>query len=80
MKEFIEYLIKNLVDQPNSVNVQCLEGDKTIIVEVRVGADDIGKVIGRKGATIKALRTISSMICTRMGRKIRLEIVEEPKV
>lgn len=76
MKEFIEYLIKNLVDHPDSVNVQCIEGDKAIIIEVRVGSGDIGKVVGRKGATIKALRTICAMVCARLGRKVRLELVE----
>lgn len=76
MKEFIEYIVKNLVDNPDSVDVKCVEGDSGFLVEVRVGAGDVGKVVGRKGSTIKALRTISMMICARLGRRVRVEIVE----
>jgi predicted RNA-binding protein YlqC (UPF0109 family) len=76
MKEFIEYLVKNLVDQPDKVDVRCFENERGIIVEVRVGPDDVGKVVGRKGVTIKALRTISMMVCARLGRRVRLELVE----
>jgi uncharacterized protein len=76
MKEFIEYIVKNLVETPEDVDVRCYESEKGIIVEVRVGAKDIGKVVGRKGMTIKALRTISTMICARLGHRVRLELVE----
>ena len=53
MKEFVEYIVKNLVDTPNDVNVNCYEGERGMIVEVRVNPQDIGKVVGRKGNTIK---------------------------
>lgn len=76
MKEFIEYLVKNLVDFPESVDVRCFENEKGVIVEVRVGAGDVGKVVGRKGMTIKALRTIVMTACARLGHRVRLEIVE----
>jgi uncharacterized protein len=76
MKEFIEYLIKNLVDKPESVNVHCYEKDKGVIVEVRVGDGDIGKVVGRKGLTIKALRTIVMTVCARFGRRVRINLVD----
>jgi len=76
MKEFVEYLVKNLVEEPNAVSVKCYEGETGVIVEIRVGEGDVGKVVGRKGMTIKALRTISSMVCARLGRKVRLELVE----
>lgn len=76
MKEFIEYIVKNLVDNPASVDVRCFEGERGVIVEVRVGTDDIGKVVGRKGLTIKAIRTIAMMVCARLGRKVRVELVE----
>lgn len=76
MKEFIEYIVKNLVDDPTAVNVECFEGDKGFVVEVRVGATDIGKVVGKRGATINAIRTITMMICARLGRKVRVELVE----
>lgn len=76
MKEFIEYIIKNLVDSPELVDVQCLEGERGLIVEVRVGPQDIGKVVGRKGCTVNSLRTIAMMIGARLGRKIRIEIID----
>lgn len=76
MKEFIEYIVKNLVDTPDSVDVRCFESDKGVVVEVRVGAGDVGKVVGRKGVTIKALRTIVMTACARLGHRVRLEIIE----
>lgn len=76
MKEFIEYLVKNLVDNPTNVDVRCIEAEKGIVVEVRVDPADVGKVVGRKGMTIKALRTIAMMVCARLGRRVRVELVE----
>jgi uncharacterized protein len=76
MKEFIEYIVKNLVDNPSEVVVRYLEGERGPIVEVKVGLQDMGKVIGRKGLTIKALRTISMMICARLGKRIQIELIE----
>jgi len=76
MKEFIEYIVKNLVDSPQNVDVRCFDNDKEVIVEVRVGAGDVGKVVGRKGMTIKALRTIVMTACARLGRRVRLNIIE----
>lgn len=76
MKEFIEYIVKNLVDNPNDVDVRCFDTEKGVIVEVRVGSGDVGKVVGRKGLTIKALRTIAMTVCARLGRRVRVELVE----
>lgn len=76
MKEFVEYIIKNLVDNPNSVDIQCFEGDRGIIVEIRVAQSDVGKIVGRHGNTIKALRTIISSVSARLGKHVRLELVE----
>ena len=76
MKEFIEYLVKNLVDAPDAVDVRCVEGERGTIVEVRVDHADIGKVVGRKGLTIKSLRTIAMMVYARLGRRVRIELIE----
>ncbi len=76
MKEFIEYIVKNLVDQPDSVSVECIQGEKGLIVQLRVSPIDMGKVVGRKGMTIKALRTIVLSICARLGHRVQLELVE----
>jgi predicted RNA-binding protein YlqC (UPF0109 family) len=76
MKEFIAYLIKNLVDQPDAVDVQVLDGQQGTIVEIRVSQTDIAKVVGRQGKTIKALRTIAMTIGARFGRRVRLEVMQ----
>lgn len=76
MKEFIAYLIKNLVDQPNAVDVQIFDGDQGTMVEVRVSAEDVAKIVGRQGRTIKALRTIAMTVGARFGRRVRLELIQ----
>ena len=76
MKPFVEYIIKNLVEQPNAVDVRCFEGERGVMVEVRVAAQDVGKVVGRRGNTINALRTIATMACARLGRRVRIELIE----
>jgi predicted RNA-binding protein YlqC (UPF0109 family) len=75
MKDFIAYLIKNLVDQPESVDVQVIDGQQGTIVEIRVSAEDVSKVVGRQGRTIKSLRTIAMTVGARFGRRVRLELV-----
>ncbi len=75
MKDFIAYLIKNLVDQPDSVDVNLVEGEKSIIVEVKVGSDDVAKIVGKQGRTIKALRTIAMIVGARFDRRVKLELV-----
>jgi len=62
MKDFIAYLIKNLVDQPDSVDVQIIDGHQGTIIEVRVSNEDVAKVVGRQGKTIKSLRTIAMTV------------------
>ena len=75
MKDFIRYLIKNLVDQPESVDVNVFEGEKSTIVEVKVDAEDVAKIVGKQGRTIKALRTIAMTVGARLGRRVKLELI-----
>jgi uncharacterized protein len=75
MNEFIGYLIKNLVDRPESVEVQLVDGQQGTIVEVRVAEEDVAKVVGRQGKTIKSLRTIAMTVGARFGKRVRLELV-----
>ncbi len=58
MEELITYITRNLVDNPDAVEVSCVPGDHTVIYELRVEDKDRGRVIGRGGKTISALRTI----------------------
>jgi predicted RNA-binding protein YlqC (UPF0109 family) len=76
MKEFIEYLVKNLVDTPEKVHVHCLQNETRILVELRVAAEDVGKVIGKRGVIINAIRIIAETVSARFGCKINVELVE----
>jgi uncharacterized protein len=75
MKNFLAYLVKNLVDEPDVVDVNVIEGQQGTIVEVRVSSADVAKVVGRQGRTIKALRTLAMTVGARFGRRVRVEIV-----
>lgn len=76
MKELIEYVAKSLVDKPDNVVLeQRLEGNLTVL-ELRVSKEDYGKIIGKQGRTIKALRTLVSASCAKNGLKYSLEVVE----
>ncbi|MCB1115781.1 MAG: KH domain-containing protein [Chlamydiia bacterium] len=76
MEEFIAYVIRNLVDSPDDVKIDIFDGSKSSVVEIRVAGDDVAKLVGRQGRTIKALRQISMTLAARLGRKVRLEIVQ----
>ncbi len=75
-KELVEYIVKSLVDQPEAVEVNVIEGEKSTILELRVSPDDIGKVIGKQGRIAKALRTILSATATKSGKHASLEILD----
>ncbi|MCC7431707.1 KH domain-containing protein [bacterium] len=76
MKNFIEFIAKHLVDNPDAVNVTEVEGERTVVYELRVGEGDLGKVIGRKGQTAHAIRTLLSAASAKAGRRAVLEILE----
>ena len=76
MRELIEYLTKALVDNPEEVVVQEVAGEKTTVYELRVGEGDLGKVIGKHGRTIRAIRTILSAAATKQNKRAVLEILE----
>ena len=77
MKEFIEYLAKQLVDQPESVVIEEESKDDKLILKLRVAQPDIGKIIGKKGKTINAIRTLLMSVASRNGIRVNLEILEE---
>ena len=76
MQEFIAYLIKNLVDRPDDVEIKLFDGEKSTVIEIHAHTSDIAKLVGRQGRTIKALRTIVMTVAARVGRKVRLEIIQ----
>lgn len=76
MKELVEYIVKALVDDPSEVTITEKTGEKGILFELRVGKSDIGKVIGKRGRTAGAIRTILNAVSIKQGHRAELEIVE----
>lgn len=75
MKELVTYLAQALVDHPDEVRVSQVEGEKSIILELRVASSDMGKVIGKQGRVAKALRTVVKAAAPRGDKLVHLEIV-----
>lgn len=75
MKEMIEHIAKALVDHPELVEVTEIEGSTSIILELRVSPDDMGRVIGRNGRVANAMRTLLRVIAAKQGKRVTLEIV-----
>ncbi|MGC8834418.1 MAG: KH domain-containing protein [Armatimonadota bacterium] len=75
MKELVEMLAKNLVDQPDKVDVREVEGTSTLTYEIMVAEDDVGKVIGKQGRIINAIRTIVKAAATKNGKKVYVEVI-----
>ncbi len=78
MKEFVAYIVKNLVDRPDKVQINEIGGTQTLIIELSVEKSDIGKIIGKKGKTINAIRTLLMSVASRNGMRVNLEILEDP--
>ncbi|HWR92599.1 MAG TPA: KH domain-containing protein [Desulfobacterales bacterium] len=76
MKELIEHIAKALVDEPERVSVNVLEGSQATVLELNVAKVDLGKVIGKQGRTAKAIRTILGAVSAKNKRRVLLEIVE----
>jgi len=78
MQEFIETVVKQLVDKPDDVNVNAVEGEQQIIFELTVGDGDFGKVIGKKGRNISALRSLLFAINAKNGgKRARLDVIDK---
>ena len=76
MKELVEFITKSLVNDSDQVQVSEVEGEQTIVIELKVAKEEMGKVIGKKGRTAQAIRTILGAASVKLGKKIVLEIVE----
>jgi predicted RNA-binding protein YlqC (UPF0109 family) len=77
VKELVETIARALVDRPDEVQVKSVGGAQVTVLELRVHADDLGKVIGRQGRTAKALRTLLSAAGTKLRKRFTLEILED---
>ena len=76
MKDLIEYIAKALVDHPDQVSVEEVEGNQTSVLELKVAKEDLGKVIGKQGRTARAMRTILSAASAKIKKRTVLEIIE----
>jgi uncharacterized protein len=75
-REIVEYLARGLVDEPDAVSVEEVEREGTVVLQLRVAPDDVGKVIGRQGRIARALRTVVRASAARREQRVLLEIVE----
>jgi len=77
MKELVEILAKALVDQPEKVMVDMVEKDKSIVIELRVAPEDMGKVIGKQGRIAKAIRTVVKAAAIKSGERVYVDITDD---
>jgi predicted RNA-binding protein YlqC (UPF0109 family) len=76
VKELVEFIVKSLVDNPDKVLIEEVEGEKTTVIELRVDPSDLGKVIGKQGRTARAVRTILNAAGIKKNKRVVLEILE----
>ncbi len=76
LREFVEFMAKSIVDNPEEVQVTEVAGEKTTVIELRVASEDLGKVIGKQGRTAKAIRSILSASAAKIKKRAVLEILE----
>jgi uncharacterized protein len=76
MKEVLEHIARSLVDEPDRVDVRQVEGERAIILELRVAPEDMGKVIGKQGRIAKAIRTVVNAAAIKENKRVMVEIVQ----
>jgi uncharacterized protein len=77
MKEAVEMIVKSLVGEPDAVEVAEIPDGKNVRIEVRVGESDMGRVIGREGRTVKAIRSILFAAGQKHGKRFHLDLLED---
>jgi hypothetical protein len=75
IKDMVEYIAKSLADRPDEVQVSESMGESVIMVELNVASEDMGRMIGRKGRTINAIRSVARVLGGKMNKKVSIEIV-----
>jgi predicted RNA-binding protein YlqC (UPF0109 family) len=76
MRDAIEMIVKSLVDESDQVDIREVERNGSMLIEVRVAPNDVGKIIGKQGRTIRALRSLARLAGAKKNRRYQLEIVE----
>jgi uncharacterized protein len=80
MEEFVKWVLIPLIDFPDQLRVDSVERDGTLMISVSVAVLDVGRVVGKKGRTAMALRTLLSAACAKKGMRVRVTIEEKPAV
>ena len=75
MRDLVEYLARSLVDEPDQVSVEEVEAGRVIVYEVTVAEDDVGKIIGRQGKVIRAIRSVVKAAATRQGTRVDVDVI-----
>jgi len=75
MKELVEVLAKALVDHPEEVRVKEISGERSVVYELSVAPDDMGKIIGKQGRIAKAIRTVVSAAAVKENKRVMIEII-----
>jgi len=76
LQNLLLLLVRPIVDEPDRVEVEASESDTRVDLELRVAPDDIGKVIGRGGRTIRAIRTVVKAASVKVGKRVNVEVVD----
>jgi uncharacterized protein len=76
LEDLLAFIARNLVDEPDDVRVQAVDGDRATVYELSVAEDDLGKVIGKDGRTARAIRTLLAATSARLRKRAILEILE----
>ena len=76
MKEMLETIAKYLVNNPDAVSVTEVEGEQSVILELRVAPEDMGRVIGKEGRIAKAIRTLVKANAAKLNKRVNVEIIE----
>jgi predicted RNA-binding protein YlqC (UPF0109 family) len=80
MKNFIEYIVKELVDKPDEVTISEVVGERTVVYELKVAHSDIGNVIGRRGRIVRSIQTLVSAISAKQkSKKPMLEVLKQER-
>ncbi len=75
MKEILETIIVNLVDEKEAVQIKELEGEKSVVFEVKVASGDMGKIIGKQGRLAKSIRTVMKAVASKEQKRVTVEFI-----
>jgi uncharacterized protein len=75
IKDMVEYVVKDLADRPDAIEVSETQGETTVLIEVDAADEDKGRLIGRRGRTVNAIRDLARVLGGKLGKKVQVEIL-----